>query len=257
MELVTLMKSWEITTINSSGIISELYDIYNSTNENEELEIPFIPNEQFAARLNNYYYFGWSGDKYSSPLVEKYKELTESPVSWQVEVAKAFWETHKEQLLRQWENFTKEYDPIEDYHIVETTQYEHSGEGDTTDTGSEENKWTGDVENSGKTKESSKVYTYDGSQANVSEVTTDFSGVGGTDKTTTHYADLKNTRTFNQRKKAMTESATDDLTIEKSGNLGINPVSQFLKDDIELWKWNFFKNVFFPALDSFIAIPIY
>lgn len=241
MELETLMKTWEITAINSPGIISELYDIYNSTND-EELTIPFIPNEQFSVRLNNYYYFGWSGDKYTSPFVEKYKNLAESPVSWQVEVAKAFWEVHGDELLRQWELFQKEYDPLASYDVHEETGYEHSGSGSVEDSGSDTRK------KMGKISVTDSAY---GINQNTS---------ADADKSVTEYGEgqmpMQDKLEYGKTRES-SESASDELSIHKYGNLGTISLTRLLKDDIEMWQWDFFTKFFFPAIDSMIALPIY
>lgn len=243
MELVTLMTRWEITTTNSAGIISELYDIYNSTtNDDEELTIPFIPNEQLAVRLNNYYYFGWSGDKYSSPMVEKYQQLAESPVVWQVEVAKAFWEVHGDELLRQWELFQKEYDPLASYDVHEGTGYSHTGGSSLTKSGFDSKVRTGMVTN----KDYSYAYDSD-TQKQDGESTTDYgdSMHGLTDLVT--YDSGNST----------TDTADDTLTVHKSGNLGTTSFTKLLQDDMQLWVWDFYTKFFFPAIDSMIALPIY
>ena len=241
MELVTLMERWEITAINSSGIISELYDIYNSTND-EELTIPFIPNEFFAVRLNNHYYFGWSGDKYSSPMVEKYQKMAELPVSWQVEVAKAFWEAHGDELLRQWELFQKEYDPLASYDVHEVTEYEHEGGNTVRDTGSDTRKKTG------------KVTTTDSAWGLNSDTDVD------SDKSVTEYGEgqtpMQDELQYGKLR-TNTESASDDLSIHKYGNLGNISLTKLLKEDVEMWSWDFYTRFLFPAIDSFIALPIY
>lgn len=241
MELVTLMERWGITAINSAGIISELYDIYNSTND-EELTIPFIPNEQFSVRLNNYYYFGWSGDKYSSPMVEKYQQMAELPVSWQVEVAKAFWEVHGDELLRQWALFQKEYDPLASYDVHEETGYEHEGGGSLTKSGFDSKVRTGTVTN----KDYSYAYDSD-TKKQEGENTTDY---GSNENGLT---DLVTYDSGN----STTDTASDTLEVHKYGNLGTTSLTKLLQDDMQLWAWDFYTKFFFPAIDSMIALPIY
>lgn len=239
MELVTLMERWGITTINSAGIISELYDIYNSTND-EELTIPFIPNEQFSVRLNNYYYFGWSGDKYSSPMVEKYQQVAELPVSWQVEVAKAFWEVHGDELLRQWELFQKEYDPLASYDVHEETGYEHEGGGSLTRTGSDTRTKKGTI----TTTDSLWGINSDvNKNADRSEIDYGTSGV-------------QDELTYDSGNET-TDTASDTLEVHKYGNLGTTSLTKLLQDDMQLWAWDFYTRFFFPAIDSMIALPIY
>ena len=249
MNLMTLTDAYEKTWTNS-GIIRDLYYLFNVVSNPPV--IPFLPTADIAAAIDNYYYFSWSGDKIISPYMEKFLKTEGDNRT----IALHFWTIHGEQILRQWENFTREYDPIEDYHVTEVTSYTHEGSGASVENGGGSDAWSGSIDNEGKTKTTDSVSTYDGTAKEVSTSVTEYDGQNGTAKNKTTYNGLTDTKTHNNRRDSE-ESATDDLHIEKSGNLGITPRSQFLKDDIELWKMNFYKKIFFPALDSFLTIPIY
>ena len=230
--MINLMEAYQ-KTMTSSGFILDLYDYLNE----QQIEVPFM-HQEYAGKLDNYYYYAWSGDKWASPIVEKLlktDDLSELPAM--------FWAVYGAQLMRQWENFTREYDPIDDYDITEETGYTHHGGGRVTDSGDDvRTKW-GDVEST------SSVWGVNSSSAVDS------------DKTVTDYGNSQNNGLKDMveygKTRASTENANDELTIHKYGNLGINPISDFLKKDIELWKLNFFQNIFFKAIDSFLALPIY
>lgn len=242
MALVTLMERWGITTTSRYGIISHLYDEYNAGAEPPDIPIPFIPDENAADRLNAYYYFGWSGDKYSSPFVEKFWAMHEATESWQLQIAKTFWEVHGDELLRQWELFQKEYNPLESYDVHEVTDYEHEGGGSMDDSGSDFRKKTG------------KVTTTDSLWGINSDVNKN------ADKSITEYGEgvtPMQEEVVHGKSRTTTESASDDLTIHKYGNLGTVPLTKLLRDDIEMWQWDFYTRFFFPAIDSMIALPIY
>lgn len=232
--------NWRVGS-SDTGVVVDLYSFMTSLG----VEIPFLPDVATAQAVEFYYYLSWSGDKIISPALEKIMEQFDDWTSTGARnaISNAFWKIHGEQLLRQWENFTREYDPIDDYDITEETDYSHSGSGSATDSGDDKRQKTGQV-----------------------ETTNDVWGINSTsgvdaDRSTTVYGQGVNAPLEDKivygKSRATSESATDDLTIHKYGNLGINPISDFLKKDIDLWKMNFYKSIFFPALDSFLTIPIY
>lgn len=242
MNTMTLAEAynWNLGVDSGDGFCVDLFQYAQA----EEIEIPFLTTNTDATQLDFYYYLTWSGDKIISPALEKimaqFDDWTDPEA--RTVIVSTFWKIHGEQLLRQWENFTREYDPIDDYDITEETDYSHSGSGSANDSGSDTRKKLGQVSTT------DSAWAYDSNTEKNTDKSTTTYGVNTTPMTDeTEYGKSRTT----------SESATDDLTIHKYGNLGINPISDFLKKDIELWKMNFYKNVFFPALDSFLTIPIY
>ena len=232
---MNLMEAWN-KSLGSDGFIVKLYECI--VNAGEISFAGYLSSEPVAHRLDDFYYFGWSGDKECSPLMEKLGGTPE----WIIEIVSSFWEIYGQQLYRQWENFTREYDPIDDYDVTEETTYVHEGSGSASDTGSDTRKTYGDVEVTDST------WGVDSGEANADKTFTNYGT--GEDDSLVNKTNYGKTRTT-------TEGANDDLTIHKHGNLGINPVSKFLKDDIELWRWNFYRQILFPMIDRHIAIPIY
>lgn len=232
---MNLMEAWN-KSLGSDGFIVKLYECI--VNAGEISFAGYLSSEPVAHRLDDFYYYGWSGDKECSPLMEKLGGTPEGII----EIVSSFWEIYGQQLYRQWENFTREYDPIDDYDVTEETTYVHTGSGSAVDTGSDKNKKTGQVETT------NDVWGVNSSTGVNSDKSTTVYGQGSTPmQTEVEYGKTRTT----------SEGANDDLTIHKHGNLGINPISKFLKDDIELWRWNFYRQVLFPMIDRHIAIPIY
>lgn len=242
MNTMTLSEAynWNLGVDSGDGFCVDLFQYAQS----EEIEIPFLTTNTDATQLDFYYYLTWSGDKIISPALEKimaqFDDWTDPEA--RTVIVSTFWKIHGEQLLRQWENFTREYDPIDDYDITEETDYSHEGRSNITDSGDDKRQKTGQVETT------DDVWGINSASGVDADRSTTVYGQNGTP--------LED-KTVYGKKRATSEGATDDLTIHKYGNLGINPISDFLKKDIELWKMNFYKNVFFPALDSFLTIPIY
>lgn len=242
MKMTNLMEMWKIESLTSYGIVKLLYDIINGEITPEPGErLPILPTEDIAKSIDNYYYFGWSGDKWSSPLVEKINKVDE--LHMQGNVARMFWNAHGDELLKEWNLFTKEYDPLRMYDVHEETDYTHSGSGEAVDDGDDKRITTG------KVSTTDSLTGVNGSAfANADKSITDYSEESGNPlQVKTEYGKTRTT----------SESATDDLDIHKYGLLGTTPLTKLVKDDIELWMWDFYTRILFPAIDSMIALPIY
>lgn len=237
---MTVMEAWKITSLTDYGIVKIVYDILEQRWQDPSEPIPILPTEAFAKLIDNYYYFAWSGDKFSSPLVEKLSKIDEEHMP--AKVAAQFYAIHGDELIRQWQLFQKEYDPLASYDVHEVTEYEHEGSGSVEDSGSDTRKKTG------------KVSTTDSAWGLNSSVDVD------ADKSVTEYGEgqtpMQDELQYGKTRES-SESASDDLTIHKYGNLGNISLTKLLKEDVELWSWDFFTKFFFPAIDSVIALPIY
>lgn len=244
---MNLMEAFQIRSPLDYGIVRAIYDTHNPLANPPE--IPFLPSEEAVERLDNAYYFMWSGDKITSPLIDKmYVESATVHLDKEL-LAKMFWDIYGAQLMKQWENFVREYDPVNDYDITEEMHYDHSGGSSGTDN----NVRSGNVQQTGTSTDTDSAWAYDKSGQNedrpVSKTVTEISA---NSPMQTQYNNVTDART-----RSGTETADDDLTNHKYGNLGVQPMSLLIKQDIDLWKLNFYRNIFFPALDSFLAIPIY
>lgn len=245
---MNLMEAFQIRSPLDYGIVRAIYDTHNPLADPPE--IPFLPSEEVVERLDNAYYFMWSGDKITSPLLDKmYVESATVHLDKEL-LAKMFWDIYGAQLMKQWENFVKEYDPVNDYDITEITHYDHSGESGGTDN----NVRSGNVQSYGGVTTTDYAWAYDQTDAAQGRPVSKSDSVDGTPEAPnqTTYNDVTDART-----RSGTETADDDLETHKYGNLGVQPISLLIKQDIDLWKLNFYRNIFFPALDSFLAIPIY
>lgn len=244
---MNLMEAFQIRSPLDYGIVRAIYDTHNPLAVPPE--IPFLPSEEAVERLDNAYYFMWSGNKITSPLLDKmYVESATVHLDKEL-LAKMFWDIYGAQLMKQWENFVREYDPINDYDITEETHYDHSGESDSTDT----NVRSGNVQQTGTSTDTDSAWAYDQTGAAAGRpVSRTVTEINANSPMKTEYNDVTDSRT-----RGGSESADDDLTTHKYGNLGVQPMSLLIKQDIDLWKINFYRNIFFPALDSFLAIPIY
>jgi hypothetical protein len=53
------------------------------------------------------------------------------------------------------------------------------------------------------------------------------------------------------------DTTTVTRTLTRSGNIGVTTSQQMLQSERELWAWNFFNDVVFPAVDHVLTLPIY
>ena len=239
MKMTNLMEMWGIESLTDYGIVKLLYDIINGEVPVEPGEaLPILPTESIAKSIDNYYYFGWSGDKWSSPLVEKINNVDELHMPGNI--ARMFWDAHGDELVRQWKLFQKEYDPLASYDVHEETGYEHEGSGSLDKNGKDTRT------KKGKIMTTDSVWGVNSaSNVNSDKSEVDYGTTGVTDELS--YASGNTT----------TDTASDELTVHKYGNLGTTSLTKLLKDDIEMWQWDFYTRFFFPAIDSMIALPIY
>lgn len=219
-------------------------------------EIPvWLPDDNGLLRqVENYYYFSWSGDKFISPLIEKFYDEYLG-ITHETEIAQMFYSTHNMKLTKLWNDYVAEYKAINPYDVHEELDYSHSGKNEVSNSGEDKNTRTGSIKESGTVRDTRQVYPYDGSTPKNESIVTSKKGADNDDVMTTFNNVLDK---FEHGKKSTgTDSATDDLDTHKYGNLGILPMARILGEDIELWKMDFYTTILFPMLDRFLTLPIY
>lgn len=113
---------------------------------------------------------------------------------------------------------------------------------------------------------SDKTTTEDGGSDKVTTThNTSTNGTDTTDHTGTQTQEASGTDTIKNTGTQKIESKQDDSNIaggsdtlerERSGNIGVTTSAQMITGEIELWKWDFFKQVF-NNVCSVIASPLY
>ena len=195
-----------------------------------------------------------------------------------------------------WNVNSAEYNPIQNYDMVEheiinddkllsgsntgtvnigntgtvTNQSTHTGT-DTVVT-DKDNTNTGTQQNSGTNGVSDGIFGFNSSDAVGSSTSDETSSNTRTDnlasteditETETKNLSDSNTETLNTvnletRNLANSETVNTDVEREltRSGNIGVTTTQQMLTSEIELWQWNFFKQVF-EDIDSILCLDIY
>lgn len=122
------------------------------------------------------------------------------------------------------DNYTVEYNPIENYSMTEQSR--------RTNTGTQENKQTGNA----TSESTSSIYAYNVDTSNPAS-----------SSVATSIPNFENVRTDN-----LTE--INELT--RSGNIGVTTSAQMIEENIRLWIWKFFDSVF-KDIDRVLTIGVY
>lgn len=199
-------------------------------------------------------------------------------------IAKLLWSMYGNSWKRLWDGYTIRYSPIDNYNVQETMQRTQSNDRDinkTTDTNSSVNgtaKDTTDMSESvngsiqhghvvQKTENDTKsVYGFDSQNAVPSEVTsatgTDTNSGTDTQTNTTATTGTVDTTTSNTTVGKITDvtsdtdNETENLQRTKTGNVGQNSYQELLRQEFDLWRWNFFTQVF-EDCDKYLVLSVY
>ena len=208
-------------------------------------EVPWHEDTSITGELLDFeYMFNQSGDKIISPAVEKnlvFDELTTADFNKLCDVV---WMMYNKRWARLWEILTAEFNPLQNYDMTEAHTFEHgkvetnSGTDTTNRTGTDTVTHTGDNENEVSAFNSS---TYQDA-AKVTQNTTDL--------------DTRNMADALVHGHVVTNSGVDTERTTRSGNIGVTTSQQMAQSSLELWKWNYFYDIF-RDVDSIFTITTY
>ena len=134
-----------------------------------------------------------------------------------------------------WENYTAKYNPIDNYNRHEETVLPDTGNDTTVKNGSMINTMSGST----TATDTSTIYAYNSD--NATNVSGGQSSVTPDTTTTDTYNNIEDKRTLNTEHKTVSDI---------SGNVGVTTSAQMIDENIKLWKWNYFDDVF----DSIIRL---
>lgn len=208
-------------------------------------QVPWNEDEDITGALLDFEYLSnQSGDKIISPAVEKALSsgvLSDTSFNTLCDVA---WMMYNKRWARLWEILTAEFNPIENYSMTDTHTFEHgkietnSGTDTTRRTGTDTVTHTGSNENEVSAFNSS---TYEDA-AKVTQNTTDL--------------DTRNMNDALEHGHVITNSGVDTERTTRSGNIGVTTSQQMAQSSIDLWKWNYFYDIF-RDIDSIFTITTY
>lgn len=279
-----LMKTVYPQMINGDGILSDI----------SSFSVPW--NNASIGSVLDYGYYSHSGQKIASPFIADTMDGNSLSESERLKIAGMLVVLFNRKWHKLWSVYQSEYNPINNYNMVESETIEVDTSNSGTNTGTINTSNTGTITdsktntgtktivtdkdttntgtqiNSGSGQEDNDVFGFNSSVAVGSDVTTNSNSntrtdnLASTDDTTeTETLNLadSNTKTLNTtdletQNLAHSDSGSTDTTRELSrvGNIGVTTTQQMLQSEIELWKWNFFKQVF-EDIDSVCCLSIY
>lgn len=207
--------------------------------------------------MDDAYFTFYSGQKSASKFVELHTFNGEVN---SLTIARILWGIYGQNWERLWNAFKTQYTPIDNYNIKEVINRTMNNDRDinktiNTEDSSDSTDTTEYGEQIDTTGDSiSYVNGFNSSDA-VPSGKVEETGQekhSGTDTVTGHQTSTgKSTdvTTDNQDEK-------EDITRTSQGNVGQNSYQELLKEEFELWGWNFFVHVF-EDVDSVLALSIH
>ena len=208
-------------------------------------EVPWAEDTDITGALLDFEYMGnQSGDKNISPAV--LKNLTDGELTTENfnKLCDIVWMMYNKRWARLWEILTAEFNPLNNYDMSETKYIDHghvetnSGTDTTNRTGTDTITHTGDTENEISAFNSSSYQD----SAKDTQNTTDL--------------DTRNMTDALIHGHILTNSGRDTETLTRSGNIGVTTSQQMAQSSLDLWKWNFFYDIF-RDVDSIFTITTY
>lgn len=207
--------------------------------------------------MDDAYFTYYSGDKLATRFIKRH--TLDGDVN-ALTIARILWGLYGNQWTRLWNAYTLEYKPLDNYNIKEVTDRDESDDRTiskiVTDTGT--NSGTEDLEHGHVVTDTEETNQYNfgfnstdpvPSAKASSSVTSTNSGI---DKTTTSgefdNKSIDDTTDMNV--------ITEDVTKTRSGNIGQNTYQELMRQEIELWKWNFYTQVF-EDVDDLLALSVF
>ena len=250
MSKMVTMNDAYISGFSGNGVFTDL----------QSLDIPW-KEENISGSLDVLYY-SLNGEKSVTNIIDK--RLNSDGYldnANRAAIATALYTMFSVKWSKLYETLSFEYDPIENYRMVEeegitVSQMNTSTDSGTIDRdGSNSRSDSGTIENDGEVADIiNKVYGFNSSNAVNSDTSSNT-----VDNTETH--DL----TFGE---TIDETETHDLTftderhnstgreLTRSGNIGVTTSQQMIESERRLWQWNYFNSVF-EDVNSILCLDIY
>lgn len=208
-------------------------------------EVPWEEDTTITGDLLDFeYMLNQSGDKIISPAV--YKSLTDGELATADfnKLCDVAFMMYGKRWARLWEILTAEFNPLNNYDMSETKYIDHghvetnSGTDTTNRTGTDTVTHTGDTENE------ISAFNSGSYQDNTKDTqnTTDL--------------DTRNMTDALIHGHILTNSGRDTETLTRAGNIGVMSSQTLATETIDLWKWNYFYDIF-RDIDSIFTITTY
>lgn len=208
-------------------------------------DVPWEEDTSITGALLDFeYMYNQSGDKIISPAVSK--NLTDGELSTEDfnKLCDVAWMMYNKRWARLWEILTAEFNPLQNYDMTETHTFEHgkketnSGTDTTNRTGTDTVTHTGDTKNEISAFNSSSYQDNSKDTQNITDL------------------DTRNMSDALIHGHVVTNSGVDTERTSRSGNIGVTTSQQMAESSLQLWKWNYFYDIF-RDVDSIFTITTY
>lgn len=215
-------------------------------------------DQNISLDLDLDYYGNHSGNKFISPLVEhllsENGELSDANLN---RLAQVIFTKHGRNWSELWETLNYEYDPIENYNMIE----QHTGSDTHTYEPIDYKETTTQKPTNWQTE------TEGLKEDNTSDTNTSYYGFGSDDPAPVQdtNSSVKNKQTVKTTGTYETETAKEgsevdtmahDTTLTRSGNIGVTTSQQMIQAQRELWYFKIF-DIVFKDIDNILTLSIY
>ena len=216
------------------------------------------------------YIYNHSGDLLASKFV---LNNLETNGKWGNTGNDKLWKLINYRLKNKWDrlwNLTKaEYNPIENYSMVEeetlptkTTEQQHFEDYEVT-TSQNTDKDIHQEENADVDR-SEDVYGFNsntsvplGTSNESKDKTKNYVDTNESGLAENNFITESHSKDGEDNKEVTTESYDVARELTRSGNIGVTTSQQMIQSEIELWQWNFIQDVVYKDLDDILTIEMY
>lgn len=194
-------------------------------------------------------YIGKSGNKITAPILDNMME-EDGTISEEnkKKVASAIWGVYGTNWTKLFETLNFNYNPIENYSMVEESSGENENITNGTSSNETSNNGTSTVENTSTQDTNNDLYAFN---STTSKPSSKSSGVG-----TDHNTVTTDNKTGNQTTLNNISKDTSKHTLTRKGNIGVTTSQQMIQSERDLWNWVFYNGVF-RDIDSILTLSIY
>lgn len=209
-------------------------------------------------------YLSKSGEKFVAPLIDLVVTTPQPSTDNLNTIADTILGLYLNKWNKLYETLSLEYNPIENYRMVET----ETGSGTTTSngtttntenttmSGTTSNTTHSETSNSRDTTTDNMIFGFNSSSAkNSDQVVTSETGSSDSDGTSSTTDSNEGSSTNNGT--VSNEGTTNtNRELTRSGNIGVTTSQQMIESERYLWEWNFFEIVF-RDVDYLLTLQVY
>lgn len=230
----------------------------------QTLDVPW-KSLNIAAALDGYY-FGHSGSKLISPMLDFYctdytthvfDALTAENRAF---IAGMLYAMYSAKWNHLYSLLTLQYNPVTNYDMTESESITRETTASGTDTGTVKNTGTDTLERTGTVDTDTS--------GSVEDSIFGFNSSAGVDSNARENSNssIVTNDTTDEQTKNLTETRdlvnsaeseySESRELSRSGNIGVTTTQQMIKSEIDLWQWQFFEGVC-KDIDAVLCLSVY